>query len=248
VDAAIAGKVLRGTLQSRDRELGLQMPAAGVVASTLATAVRGSEAPADSRATFEVRLDGGGQVLGVRVVSATAGEGATWERISKKAAAALSSRALSLGEAGRDGATVIVKVASKLVYPAGTQKKVDVEPVCADEVLEEMAAALEEVGSSGKKPRTQPTREDRRFCVPIGVRGTGDMSNFGANAETLVSSSYEVVLPGATKLPAGEALPLDTRAPWLKQLPSPSKGPRLPPKKWKPKKAKPPRGPEALPP
>lgn len=237
VDVAIAGKVLSGTMQSRDRELGLQIPAAGVVASTLATTVRGSEAPQDSRATFEVRLDGGGKVLGVRLVSASAGDAGVWDRVSRKTATALASRALSLGEAGKGGATVIVKVASKLVYPAGNKEKLDVQPVCADEVLAEMAAAFEEVGTSEQKPRPAQRAVDRRFCIPVGIRGKGDASNLGANAETLVTSSYEVVLPGAPKLQAEEVRPVDTRAPWLKDLPS--RGPRPPPKKWKPKKKKP---------
>jgi hypothetical protein len=236
VDTAIAGKVLTASLQSRDKELGLQMPAAGVVATTLADAVRASEAPGDARARFEVQLSGDGKVRGVRVLSSSAGQAATWDRVARKAAAALTTRPLALGEAGKEGATVIVKVDSKIVYPAGSKTKVDVEPVCADEVLQEMAAALEEVGTSERKPRPVQTGEGFPICIPIGVRGKGDVSNLGATTEKVVTASYDVVLPGAPKLQADAVLPVEKRAPWLRKLPA--KGPQVPHKKWKPKKKK----------
>ncbi|AKT39037.1 hypothetical protein [Chondromyces crocatus] len=233
VDPTIAGKVLTSSIQTRDKSLGLQMPAAGVVATSLADAVRSSTAPLDARAKFEVKLGADGSVQGVRVLSATAGDAIEWERAARNAAQALASRTLQVGEAGRDGVTVVVKVESKVVYPAGTKTKADVEPVCAEDVVLEMVRNLEQLGSSEKPTRIQ--LGDGSFCIPIGLRVRGDVANIGAVQQRVVSSSFDVVLPGSMKLQAEEVLPVDTRAPWLKDLPS--KGPRLPPpKKWQKKK------------
>lgn len=235
VDIAAAGKVLNSTLQSRDKELGLQMPGAGVVATAVADAVRGLETPGDARAKFEVKLGGDGRVQGVRVISTTGGDAGVWERAAQKAAGALASRQLQVGEAGREGATVIVKIESKVTYPSGSKEKTTVAPVCAEDVLLEAIKNMEEL--AGQKRPGMIQLPDGSFCIPVGIAGRGDLSDIGAHMQKVVSSSFDVVLPGAMKLQADEVLPVDTRAPWLKNLPS--KGPRLPPpKKWQKKKKK----------
>ena len=55
------------------------------MASTLESAVRSSAIPGDTRATFEVRLGADGNVEGVRLVSASAGDAGTWEQVVKTA-------------------------------------------------------------------------------------------------------------------------------------------------------------------
>lgn len=236
VDPAIAGKVLASTLQTRDKQIGLQLPAAGVVASALNDAVRSSDAPGDARATFEVKLSGDGAVRGVRVVSSTAGKADAWERVASKAAAALAARTLTLGEAGKDGVTVKVVVTSKVVYPTHTKERGEVAPVCAEDILLQLADSLGQQVSDGKPPNLVQLK-DGSFCIPIGIRISGDLSNIGAHLQRVVSSSYDVVLPNALGLQAGEVLPVDTRAPWLKNLQP--RGPRLPPpREWQKKKKK----------
>jgi len=237
VDPKIASKALTSTMLSHDKELGLQMPAAGVVATTLSDAVRSSEAPGDARASFEVQIGGDGQVRSVRVLSSSTGNAGTWERVAKKAAAALAQRALTVGEVGRDGVTVKVKITSKLVYPAGSKERGEVAPVCAEDMILNAADALGQLGTSdGKQPRLIEMK-DGRFCIPVGIALKGDLSNIGATNEKVVSATYDVALPNTPKLQAGEVLPVDTRAPWLKNLPA--KGPRMPlPKKWEKKKKK----------
>lgn len=251
VDSNIAGQVLSGSLQKKDHAIGIDLPAGGVVASTIADAVRASEAPPDSRATFEVRLGPAGDVLGVRVVSSSAGNAATWERVAKGAGAALRGRGLSMnGDAASKGATVTVKIESKLVYPAGSKEKYDVQPVCANEVIEEL---LEGIGTppggdgargpikdpavnrpDPSKERADPDADERRlrFCIPIGIKGKGDLSNLGAHMQTVVRSSFKVVVPGSKQLE--DVKLVDQRAPWSK--PDPNKVQKIRQKRIKKKK------------
>lgn len=249
----IAGRVLSGSMHRKDQDIGIDLPAGGVVASTIASAVRSSEAPPDARATFEVRLGADGKVLGVRVVSSSAGNAATWERVARNAGAALGSRALAMsGDAAAKGATVTVKIQSKLVYPAGSKEKYDVAPVCVDEVIEEALNAVSDAtaGEPGRGPLRDPAvnRPDpakgaasgsgdgsgeRRFpCIPIGIRGKGDLSNLGAHMQTVVSSSFKVTVPG--EKPLVDVKKVDTRAPW--SPPDPNKVQRIKPKRLKKKK------------
>lgn len=121
VDRNIAGTVLQKELSKKDKALGLDLPAAGTVASAIGTAVHGSDAPNEGRATFEVRLSPTGQVLGVRVVSASAGATATWERAARTAAQKLTGRSLTMTSAFAAGATVYVDVSSAVVMPDGSK-------------------------------------------------------------------------------------------------------------------------------
>jgi hypothetical protein len=251
VDKNIAGQVLSGSLHKKDQEIGLDMPAGGVVASTIADAVRGSEVPKDVRATFEVKLGADGKVIGVRVVSSSAGDAGSWERIARNAGAALASRSLTMsGDAAARGATVTVKIESKIVYPAGTKVKYDVAPVCANEVIEDLIDGLSTPIDPGRGPindpavnrpdpgkeTAEPKAEERRrlFCIPIGVKGSGDLSNLGAPMQTVVRSSFKVNVPGSKQLE--DVKEVDQRAPWSK--PDPNKVQKIRPK-WKKKKKKP---------
>lgn len=253
-DSNIAGQVLGGALRKHDRELGLESPAGGVVASTLTSIVRNSEAPPDARATFEIKLGPSGNVLGVRVVSSTAGNASTWQNIAKRAAADLSSKTLGMtGDAANSGATVTVKIESKVVYPAGSREKVDIQPVCAEEVLEEMVRTISEgtAGEPSRGPindpavnrpdpsrglRNSPEEEERkrRFCIPIGIKGSGDISNIGAHAQKVVRSTFKVDIQGQKMLE--DVKEVDRRAPWSPADPNKVKPIR---RKWKKKKPKP---------
>ncbi|WP_438017695.1 hypothetical protein WMF18_00730 [Sorangium sp. So ce315] len=243
VDPAIASKVLSDTLHSKDKSVGISVPAAGVVASTLADTVRASAAPLDARATFEVKLGADGQVLGVRLVSATAGDGPTWERIVGEAKGALAGSALQVGP-DRAPVTVTVKVQSKVQYPSGSKKKPQAELVCAEEVLEKLQQAMEnpsQLGeprgerSEGAPPAVDMDEEERkrRFCIPIGLRAKGDLSDVGAHRVNVVSASFAVKREGERALPHEDILPIDTRVPWAPKDPKKTKLPPRPKKKWK---------------
>lgn len=254
VDRGVATQVLEGTLRKRDRELGLDAPAGGVVATALGDAVRASEAPSEARATFEVRLGPGGEVLGVRVVSASAGDAGTWERVAQRAKAALGARRLDMGPGGK-AATVTVKIESSLRYPAGSKDEIDMRPVCANEVIEELEAFLNDPSAAGAGRATvqggaatgkpgvaaealrggaDDEKRTTPWCIPLGVRARGDLSNIGAKAHRVVRTSFQVAREGERNLPSDAARPLDDRAPWL--APTPGKAQRLPPPKRKKKK------------
>lgn len=225
VDKAIAGKVLRSALLARDKEIGLDLPAAGTVATTVADVVRGSDAPLRARATFEIQLGGDGQVLGVRLAHASAGKADVWARVVKNVATALASRPLALGSRAPKGATVHVNVVSKVVYPAG-EATVELDPSCADEAAVADAQASEEDRTGERRPLPDLTSKGRRFCVPNpALRARFDLSNIGSHTQRLVTSSFEVVLPDTVKLPA-EVRAVDTSALWPKELPAQIRGPR----------------------
>lgn len=119
VSADRAGEVLREAMRDRDKTLGLDLPAAGTVASVVADAVRSSETPATARAVFEVQLSGTGAVLGVRALSSTAGAAALWARVAREAAAQLAGRVLAMTAAFAKGAKVYVTVNSSVQMPSG---------------------------------------------------------------------------------------------------------------------------------
>ena len=248
VDPNVAGQVLSGSLSRKDKAIGIGLPAAGAVATSLADAVR-SSAPVDARATFEVKLGAGGQVEGVRLVSASAGDAGTWARVVANAKSALGARALQMSGDGK-GATVIVKVESNVQFPAGSKTKVDMQPVCAEEELARMADALKNIGNGvnddlQRGPRPEPgmvaipddgpdAERKRKFCIPIGIRGKGDVSNIGAHAVNVVKSTFTVTRPGEKALDPDAVRPIDTRVPWAPEDPTKVR-PAMPKKKKKKK-------------
>jgi len=121
VDKNIAGKVLNEGLRARDKALGIDLPAAGTVATAVGNAVRGTETPNEGRATFVVRLSPTGQVLDVRLASASAGGQDVWQRAAQEAAARLKGKSLTMTGAYKDGATVYVDVVSAILLPDGTK-------------------------------------------------------------------------------------------------------------------------------
>lgn len=249
VDPNIAGQVLGGSLHNKDKAAGVEIPGASVVSTALRDALR-SSTPLDARATFEVKLGGDGSVEGIRVVTASAGDASTWARIVNAARGSLASRTLQMGGDGK-GVTVIVNVDSSVEYPAGSKKKIDLQPVCANEVFEQIEAALQAVTQGVTPGLVRGVRDDkgafipytdmdddqrRRFCIPIGIRGTGDASNIGAHTTNVVRSSFKVVRAGEKALPAEAVLPVDTRVPWARVDPTKTRPTTPPPLKKRKKK------------
>lgn len=250
LDKNVAGKVLDGTMKKRDRELGLDTPAAGVVASSLVEAVRRSAIPGDTRATFEVRLNGEGKVEGVKLVSSTAGDATSWGKVLGAAQKTLGGKQLQMGSDKR-GATVTVKVESKVQYPAGSQEQVNMKPVCANDVINQIEALVNNpqaltgvaaqqpgqgaklgVGALGADAMDEEAK--RKFCIPVGIRGTLDAANLGAHAINVVkSTSIAVRRDGDRAMPAEEVKPVDTRVPWAPVDPTKVRAPPPPKKKKK---------------
>jgi hypothetical protein len=251
VDGKIAEQVLAGTLHSKDKALGIDIPGAGVVATTVADAMRTSSIR-DARATFEVKLAADGTVQGVRMVSASGGDAQTWASVVNAAKNSLSAKTLQMGPEPK-GATVTVKVESKIQYPAGSKEKYKVEPVCANEIIQMIEDTVQNGLSGGMAGMTRGVRTDTgrfipynemsedertRFCIPLPmIRAKGDLSNFGAHTTNFVSSSFQVKRDGEKSLPAEASMPLETRAPWLPVRDGKVRAPP-PPKKKKKKKGR----------
>lgn len=125
VDPHIATKVLTDAIKEKDKGLGLDMPAAGTIASSVRGAVQGSALPSEATGTFEVRLSPTGQVLGVRVTSSAGGSSDTWSAAAKMVQAAVSGRAFALGSGYEKGAVVYVNVKSTLTLPDGTKSVIE---------------------------------------------------------------------------------------------------------------------------
>jgi hypothetical protein len=155
ISADRAGELIREAMREKDKSMGLDLPAAGTVASVLAEAVRSSDTPNDARATFEVQLSGSGEVLGIRATSSSSGAADLWAKVARAAAARLTGRALAMTAAFVKGAKVYVTVSSAQRMPSGARS-----------------------GSSVSRQ---------------GVGLAFDVSDIGAHATRVVSSSFRVV-------------------------------------------------------
>lgn len=119
VDRYAATRVIKDELRKQDKALGLDLPAAGTIASLIKSAVQGSDAPGDSKASFVVTLGPGGKVVSVTVASMAGGSSGTWEAIAKMVQAQLKTMKLNLPEDYAKGAIVQVNAVSAMKMPSG---------------------------------------------------------------------------------------------------------------------------------
>lgn len=119
-DPKLPGRILADTMREKDRQLGLDLPGAGTIASVVREAVRGSNTPDFSKATFEVRIAPGGRVTSVKVLSSSAGVMGDWNAVASAVSGRLSSNNFPLPESFAAGAIVTVNVVSQLQMPDGS--------------------------------------------------------------------------------------------------------------------------------
>ncbi|MBL8743161.1 MAG: hypothetical protein JNK04_18755, partial [Myxococcales bacterium] len=119
-DAGTVNKLLGSTLLGQTREKGIDLPATQVVVGAVSAQTRTLSVPHNTRASFTVKLGPGGKVQGVKVSSASAGDASAWEGAAKAVASQLSSKQLGLGDAASSGATVVVSVTVRHVFPTGS--------------------------------------------------------------------------------------------------------------------------------
>jgi hypothetical protein len=199
-----AERAIASTMRTKDKRLGLTIPAAGLVQNAVSTAMRGVPVPHNTRATIRVELSPDGKVASTRVVSASGGDAAAWERMARSVAQSLGKQKLAMGPNGsRSGAIITVTATQKHVFPTGTTKAADVKPVCANAVLNEIIAAndkdLDAPSAEGKVPVFLD--ENGLPCIPVGFGGISDVSNIGAQKQIQVQTSVNVTLPGEVDLP-----------------------------------------------
>lgn len=222
VDKKKANDVLASTIVGQDRQKGIDLPATGIVVSSVSDAARALPVPHNTRASFEVKLGPGGKVAGVRVMSSSGGDAAAWEGAAKAVASSLSAKSLSLGDAAKSGATIVVGVTVKHVYPTATAKGADVKPVCANQIINDIADAADNKAAPAPES-TVPLFQDEngRPCIPIGIGGTADAANIGAKKQIQVHTTSKVLVGGKEALPTVEKVNKDPF--WL---PSTKEGPR----------------------
>ncbi|WP_437968093.1 hypothetical protein WMF04_01805 [Sorangium sp. So ce260] len=98
----------------------LVFPAAGTLASAVAEEVSSSVAPEVADSSFELTLNAKGQLVSVRFLEASAGNGEDWRRIAAAVLKRFSGRALSMNGDFAAGSRVTVHVSSRVVMPDGT--------------------------------------------------------------------------------------------------------------------------------
>jgi hypothetical protein len=226
VDPESANHALARTLRSRDKKVGVNVPAARIVVGTVSTTMRAMPLPHNAHATFEVTLAPGGKVTGARVVSSSAGDAAAWDAAAKSVASSLANRRLELGpDASKTGVTVRVSVTQKHVYPAGSAKGIEMKPVCANGFINDLADAADDKPAKPVDPKVPLFQDENgRPCIPVGVSATADAANIGAEKHIEVRSTFEVIVPGQVDLPDTIA-PVNLDAPWIergKQGPRPT--------------------------
>jgi hypothetical protein len=145
VDPKVATKVLTEAVKEKDKALGLDLPAAGTIASSVRSAVQATDTPPESRASFEVKLSPTGQVLSVRVTSMSGGSTEVWKRAEAAVKAALSGRTLGVTAAYQKGAIVHVSVTSALTLPDGTKSAIQRKGVGATFDVANIGAHMQRV-------------------------------------------------------------------------------------------------------
>ncbi len=146
-----AGELLSDAMRAKDKGLGLDLPAAGTVASAVVEAVRAADTPPVARTTFEVQVSGAGKVLSARMVSTTAGAVDLWSRVASAAVARLASRKLAMTAAFTKGARIYVSVVSSVRMPSGATSGVQVQGAGAAFDLSDIGAHASRVISSSFK-------------------------------------------------------------------------------------------------
>jgi hypothetical protein len=112
----VATTVLDGTMRSMDREKGVELSGAGVIARALEEAAHTVSLPHDCRAQFEAQVSGEGQIVQLVVLTFTAGNSATWNQVATRAWSSLAARRVALTGRARRGAVVAVRLESKFVF------------------------------------------------------------------------------------------------------------------------------------
>lgn len=119
-DPKLAGRIVADLVREKDRQLGLDLPGAGTIASVVQQVVLGSTTPDVARATLEVRLAPGGRVASVRIVRSSAGNMGDWAAVASAVNGRLASKEFTLPTAFAQGAIVMVEVVSQLQLPDGS--------------------------------------------------------------------------------------------------------------------------------
>lgn len=119
---------LMTAMRAQDAELGLGNSEEAIVATAVQDAGRAAAVPRDTRFRVEVELGRRGQLLGVRVTSASAGTDEIWRGVADTVRSSLG-ETVQIGPAARvAGVTVVVDAEVKHLFVAGADEHVVVGP------------------------------------------------------------------------------------------------------------------------
>lgn len=121
VDRDKANEILSADIREKDKKLGLNLPAAGTVASFVRSAVWGSDVPTEARAAIQVSVGANGKIQSVRVLSQSGGSSAAWEAVAASVKAGLAAQPLKMGGDYAKGAIITINVQSKMQMPSGNK-------------------------------------------------------------------------------------------------------------------------------
>jgi hypothetical protein len=144
-------------------------PGTDAIASAIAAAARGPDAPQVGRATFEARLDALGRIVSVRLANAAAGDARAWASVAKNAARSLMKRSFALGPAFARGAKVAVNVIAEMALPSGQTSLFDPKriPLPKPRLPDDVSRAGRLSHASDDAPRRwQRTLEMRKNAAP----------------------------------------------------------------------------------
>ncbi len=116
VDRDIAGKVVRDAMAKNDKNIGLDLPVAGTMASAARAAVMSSDIPSGTRGSIVCTVGPGGVVSGCRLATSTGGGTAAWNAAMQAAASIAAS---GLPDAYARGAVVTIDISVSDTPPAG---------------------------------------------------------------------------------------------------------------------------------
>jgi hypothetical protein len=202
IDPDAPANIVASTLRDRDAKVGVSMPATQVVASAVSVATRSVSVPHNTRAKFEVKLGPGGSVVSSRVISSSGGDATQWAGAAKSVAASLKGTKLDLGMLSKSGATVVVNVTTKHVFPAGTSKAADVKPVCANQIINDVVDSVDKSPDAPAEPVVPLFQDENgRPCIPVGMKGVSDAANVGAQKQVQVQTTTQVLVGGKAALP-----------------------------------------------
>jgi hypothetical protein len=187
VDRDAAGKVLRSALRERDQRIGLGLPAANTVASVLRVAVT-PHTPPVSRATFRAHIDAQGRVVGLQVLSFSAGTAAMWNRASQHARRLLASRTFAMRGDFAAGALVTVHVQSEVQWPSGKGRR---KPVTKPKIEPPRWLFTPQDPPEGRSFRTPPWGPPPTGGLEAGVVGRFDASDIDAVPQRIVYTTVD---------------------------------------------------------
>jgi hypothetical protein len=117
-------RALGAVIRSNDAQVGLGNREEHAVAVALQVAARKAPVPDKTHARFEFDIDASGKITAARLVSASAGDAATWDSVIDETRSSLSQKPLDLGpESKRAGVRVAVDATIVHVYANGTDGK-----------------------------------------------------------------------------------------------------------------------------